>query len=315
MKIKKDNKYSNYLLILLLLVLLGVIGYKIFENYNIKHIIFEEQEVERVKVEISEMERFYKINFTDEDDMVKALTVRNKLREYVDTDNDGLKGNVHFTIYDEDGRENYDEFDWIYIDDFVWELLDLDSAKKQYIEELNIKAEDVKKISFENSYTKEKCEILNTEEEVSGYSGLELVDSLVLALKKDIMTNPYVFNDAKLEFSMTINADKKYELPILKNYENVLGIVDQVLPEITFQFDDLAKVAITKENNTVEITSEDFEEAKDAICDTIKTFVPYTDINSEILIQYTFKEELGIKDFYGSIHEDDVSENIYDLFE
>lgn len=315
MKIKKDNKYSNYLLILLLLVLLGVIGYKIFENYNIKHIIFEEQEVERVKVEISEMERFYKINFTDEDDMVKALTVRNKLREYVDTDNDGLKGNVHFTIYDEDGRETYDEFDSIYIDDFVWELLDLDSAKKQYIEELNIKAEDVKKISFENSYTKEKCEILNTEEEVSGYSGLELVDSLVLALKKDIMTNPYVFNDAKLEFSMTINADKKYELPILKNYENVLGIVDQVLPEITFQIDDLAKVAITKENNTVEITSEDFEEAKDAICDTIKTFVPYTDINSEILIQYTFKEELGIKDSFGSIHKDDVTENIYDLFE
>lgn len=315
MKIKKDNKYSNYLLILLLLVLLGVIGYKIFENYNIKHIIFEEQEVERVKVEISEMEKFYKINFTDEDDMVKALTVRNKLREYVDTNDQGLKGNVHFTIYDEDGRENYDEFDSIYIEDYVWELLDLDSAKKQYIDELNINPEDVKKITFENPYTKEKFEISNTEEEVSGYSGLELVDSLVLALKKDIMSNPYVFNDDKLEFSMTINAEKKYELLVLKNYENVLGIINQVLPEITLQMDDLSKVAITKENNTVEITDEEFQEAKDAIYDVIGTFVPYTDVDSEIQIQFTFKDELEIKDLFGSIHKDDVTENIYDLFE
>lgn len=315
MKKNKDNKYTNYLLILLSLVLLGVIGYKIFENYNVKHIIFEEQKVVRVKVEISEMELFYKLNFTEESDMVKALTVRNMLREYEDPENEGFKGNVHFTIYDEDGRERYDEFNDIFIDDFVWELLDLNNAKLQYIDVLNLKPENVASIHIINPYTKETFDVNNTKDDVADYSGVEIVDSFVLALKKDIMDNPYYFNDAKYEYKIEIEADKNYEASICKNYLNTIGIIDKVYPEVKLGIDDLKEIEITRDNVSVILLEEDFEEAKEAVESAIDSYVPYTDIDSEMTIKFVFKDELELKDKFGSIHKGDVSESIYDLFE
>lgn len=318
----KDNKHSNYLIILLVVILLGVIGYKIYENYNIKHYIFEEQEVARVKVEILENnlideEHFYKLNFTDKEDIVKVLTVRNRLREKRTGDNtyDGLRGNVHFTIYDEDGRERYEEFNDIFIEKYVFELLDLNSAKKQYIDLLNVESKDVKKITITNPYTEETVEIINNDEIVSDYSGYEIVDSLMIALKDDIMDNNYYNISEAAKFIIKIDTDRTYETAALSNYKNTLDIVKAVSPEVEFGFEDIDSIIIEYNERTVEISNDEIEEFKDAISDALECYVPFTDRNSAVTLEITLNEEHEMKKVYGSIFKDNVTENIFDLFE
>ena len=328
------NRFSNFMLALLIAIFLIVLTFKVVEYYNLKYVIFEKENVVKVKLEIESDFNNDVLILEKTENIEEILKIRNDLRKYEDPMCECIPVDLHFTIYTLEGREIYEGFDNIKLNDMLNNIYETEEIKKRIIPIFKFDENEIMEIKIVNSITGEEIivEDLLEDLEISDesddknnnnlnariktnkkiiYSKTEIIDSIIASMKEYYLKRNYINEDDVKVFDVfiTLKNSEVIEANIYNEDENSLDIISMIDDKLLINLDDLEYCKITFKDKTIYIEDEMI------FRDIFKRYVDYNTIESEVGIEYKLKNNTTDRVYFGSILKKDMIEELYSMFE